>query len=109
MGARARALGFAPQPKDDPETRFLRPILLTFVANRGEVAVRVIRALDELDIEAVAVYSRADEGSMHVRMADQAVRIGPPARTPVDSVPNGAVQATASASRRTAVSGAFRQ
>ena len=36
LGARARALGFAPQPKDDPETRFLRPILLTFVANRGE-------------------------------------------------------------------------
>ena len=49
------------------------------VANRGEVAVRVIRALHELDIEAVAVYSRADEGSMHVRMADRAICIGPPA------------------------------
>jgi len=36
LGARARALGFAPRAKDDPETRFLRPILLTFVANRGE-------------------------------------------------------------------------
>ncbi|HEX7255221.1 MAG TPA: acetyl-CoA carboxylase biotin carboxylase subunit [Gaiellaceae bacterium] len=49
------------------------------VANRGEVAVRVIRALHELGIEAVAVYSQADEGAMHVRMADRAVCIGPPA------------------------------
>ena len=49
------------------------------VANRGEVAVRVIRALHELDIEAVAVYSRADEGSMHVRLADRAICIGPAA------------------------------
>jgi acetyl-CoA carboxylase, biotin carboxylase subunit len=48
------------------------------VANRGEVAVRVIRALHELGIEAVAVYSTADEGSLHTRMADRAVRIGPP-------------------------------
>jgi acetyl-CoA carboxylase biotin carboxylase subunit len=48
------------------------------VANRGEIAVRVIRALHELDIEAVAVYSTAERDALHVRMADMAVCIGPP-------------------------------
>ena len=49
------------------------------VANRGEVAVRVIRALHEAGVEAVAIYSTADEDALHVRMADHAVKIGPPA------------------------------
>ena len=52
------------------------PFNRVLVANRGEVAVRVIRALHELDVEAVAVYSKADEGSMHVRMADRAICVG---------------------------------
>jgi acetyl-CoA carboxylase biotin carboxylase subunit len=46
------------------------------VANRGEIAVRIIRAAKELDIKTVAVYSEADHNSMHVQMADEAICIG---------------------------------
>ncbi|CDQ39698.1 MULTISPECIES: acetyl-CoA carboxylase biotin carboxylase subunit [Virgibacillus] len=47
------------------------------IANRGEIAVRIIRACKELDIETVAVYSQADSEALHVQMADEAYCIGP--------------------------------
>ena len=59
------------------------------IANRGEIALRVIRACREMGIQSVAVHSTADADAMHVRMADESVCIGPPAGTDSYlSVPN---------------------
>jgi len=51
------------------------------IANRGEIALRVIRACREMGIKSVAVHSTADTDAMHVRMADESVCIGPPSGT----------------------------
>jgi acetyl/propionyl-CoA carboxylase alpha subunit len=61
--------------KDGPARAPFRRVL---VANRAEIAVRIIRACHELGMAAVAIYSDADASAMHVRLADEAIRIGPP-------------------------------
>ena len=59
------------------------------IANRGEIALRVIRTCKEMGIKTVAVYSKADEESLHVRFADEAVCIGPaPSKESYLKIPN---------------------
>src|SRR3990167_362069 len=58
------------------------------IANRGEIACRIIRTLKNMEIGSIAVYSSADESSLHVKMADEAVFLGPaPARESYLNIP----------------------
>ena len=58
---------------------YMKKIKKILVANRGEIALRIIRSAREMGIKTVAVYSEADRNALHVRHADEAVCIGPPA------------------------------
>jgi acetyl-CoA/propionyl-CoA carboxylase biotin carboxyl carrier protein len=72
------------------------------IANRGEIAVRIIRTVRELGFRSVAVYSDADREALHVQMADEAYRIGPP--LPADSYLSiGAILEAARKARATAI------
>jgi acetyl-CoA/propionyl-CoA carboxylase, biotin carboxylase, biotin carboxyl carrier protein len=76
--------GLAPRVIDG-EHALLKSIL---IANRGEIAVRIIRACREMGIRSIAVYSDADEDALHTRLADEAHRLGPaPVRESYLSVP----------------------
>ena len=57
----------------------MKMIKKVLIANRGEIAVRIIRALREMGIESVAIYSTADKMALHTQLADEAICIGPPA------------------------------
>src|SRR3546814_16067924 len=56
----------------------MREIKKLLIANRGEIALRIHRACHEMGIKTVAVHSTADADAMHVRLADEAVCVGPP-------------------------------
>src|SRR3972149_1730454 len=76
---RCQPTGGRAAPQEPLATKTMKPFSKMLIANRGEIAVRIIRACKEMGIRTVAVYSEADAKAMHARMADETVLIGPPA------------------------------
>jgi len=70
------------------------------IANRGEIAVRLVRSARLLGLRTIAVFSDADRGAPHVRLADEAVRLGPPAPSESYLRVDALVAAATSASTR---------
>jgi acetyl/propionyl-CoA carboxylase alpha subunit len=85
------------------------PFPSVLIANRGEIAVRIIRTCRALGIRTVAVYSDADSRAMHVEEADEAYRIGPPPAAEsylnIDAILNVARESGAAAMHASANSG----
>ena len=100
-GRGGTALPVAARPSLRKDARSGPPFRRVLVANRGEIAVRIIRACHELGMEAVAIYSDADATAAHVRLADVAVRVGPPPPTEsylrIDAIVQAAVDTGAEA------------
>mmetsp|Transcript_6367 Transcript_6367/g.17623 ORF Transcript_6367/g.17623 Transcript_6367/m.17623 type:complete len:549 (+) Transcript_6367:87-1733(+) len=94
VGCGARRLGHH-KATERGDAQRCSAISKVLIANRGEIAVRVIRACKELGLKTVAVYSTADENSLHVQLADEAVCIGPaPSQESYLNVPNILAAAT---------------
>src|SRR5699024_1772151 len=79
--SQAYGIGVSPVGTSKPEQRSSSMLDKVLIANRGEIALRILRACRQLDIPVIAAYSSADRDLNHVLLAEEAVCIGPPTAT----------------------------